>query len=527
LGACIGIDLGTTNSAVAVIIDGKPQLIPNSRGKRITPSLVAFYNQEIVVGETAKALLLSGVSADIACFVGSVKRLMGTDVKIRFRDQEYSPQQIAALILKQLKTDAERYLGEPAEEAVISVPAYFNDLERQATIDAGTIAGFKVEKIINEPTAAALAYGLEHSRDEQRIVVYDLGGGTFDLTILSLYEGIIEVKASIGDKQLGGDDFDRDLIRYVLQKYQEVTGRVILAPDGGEDLMAGLGRGRYYLLKMKCEAVKQQLSEAERAQFLLTLRSADDREVYHLDLEITRSEFEALIAAKIVRTITYLEEALALANWEPAMVDRVLLVGGSTKIPLVAEFITRKFGRRPQLELNPDEAVALGAAVDAGLKQGAWDESQALIVMDITPFSWGTSCIDRYDGEMRADVFARLIMAQTKIPCTGEEIFYTVEDNQTRIDVSIYSGEANLVAENILVREFIVAEIPPAPAGREAVHLEFTIDINGNLVAKATVLSTGQTTQIMVKSALNRMSPAEINQSREQLRRDWQKTSLA
>jgi molecular chaperone DnaK len=525
MSACIGIDLGTTNSAAAVIVAGKPELIANSKGNRITPSLVAFYQQELIIGETAKALMLSGMSDSSACLVGSIKRQMGTDAKIRCRNREYSPQQIAALILKQLKQDAERYLGEPVEEAVISVPAYFNDVERQATIDAGKIAGLKVEKIINEPTAAALAYGLEHGETEQRILVYDLGGGTFDVTALHLYEGIIEVKASTGDKQLGGDDFDHELIRYVLRKYRETTGEALVTSDRA-DLMAELGRARYYLLKLKCEELKKQLSTAEQAPLLLTLRSNDDQTVHSLELEITRAEFEALIQARIEQTGAYLDEALALAKWTSEMVDQILLVGGSTKIPLVETFVTRKFGQKPHREINPDEAVALGAAVDAGLKRGILDENQALIVMDVTPFSWGTPCIDQYGGEMRADVFAKIIKAQTKIPCSGEETFYTIYDNQTGIDVSIYIGEADLVAENTLVQEFMVTEIPPAPAGQEMVKLEYRIDVNGNLIAAATVLSTGRTTQVMVKAALNRMSPAQISQSRNELEQDWQEADL-
>jgi molecular chaperone DnaK len=525
MSACIGIDWGTTNSAAAVIVDGKPELVVNGDGNRITPSLVAFYQQEIIIGETAKALMRSGMSESSVCLVGSIKRQMGTDAKISFNNREYSPQQIAALILKQLKQDAERYLGTSVEEAVISVPAYFNDVERQATIDAGTIAGLKVEKIINEPTAAALAYGLGHGDAEQRILVYDLGGGTFDVTALHLYEGIIEVRASTGDKHLGGDDFDHDLIRYVLRKYQEISGKSLVASEQG-DLLTELGRARYYLLKLKCEELKKQLSIVEKAPFSLSLRSSDDQTLHSFDLQITRAEFETLIQARIERTGSYLDEALALAKWTPQMIDRILLVGGSTKIPLVERFVAVKFGQKPCREINPDEAVALGAAIDAGLKRGVLDENQALIVLDVTPFSWGTPCIDKYGGEMREDVFAKIINAQTKIPCSGEETFYTIYDDQTEIDVSIYIGEADLIAENTLVQEFMVTGIPPGPAGQETVKLEYTIDVNGNLTATATVMSTGQTTRVTVKAALNRMSPAQISQSRNQLEQDWHQAGL-
>ncbi|HEY8463963.1 MAG TPA: Hsp70 family protein [Bacillota bacterium] len=523
MGATIGIDLGTTNSAVAVIKDGQPEILPNSNGNRTTPSVVALYNQELVIGETAKALMLSGSKDCAACLVGSVKRKMGSGEKIRLNQEEYTPQQISALILKQLKLDAERYLGEPVEEAVISVPAYFNDLERQATIDAGAIAGLKVEKIINEPTAAALAYGISYTGPEQKLLVYDLGGGTFDLTLLHLYEGIIEVKASIGDKSLGGDDFDEALIRYALNKYQDLAGKK-LPVTAGANLLESLGRAWYYLLKLKCEEVKKQLSFSTKARLVLALHQEDKGESYGLNLEITRSEFEALIAKQVQKTGHYIAEALTIAGWSRDDLDTVLLVGGSTRIPMVQQFVSGATGKKPQLGINPEEAVALGAAIDAGLKQGTLDENQALIVMDVTPFTWGTACTDIYNGVLREGMFARIINAQTKIPCSGRDIFYTVADGQTQLDGSIYIGESDFVKDNTLVQEFIITGIPPAPAGQEAVQLEFWIDVNGNLTATATVKSTGQTSQVTVKAALNRMSPAEVVQSKQQLNREWKQS---
>lgn len=524
MSAIIGIDLGTTNSAVAVLKNGQPEIIVNANGNRTTPSIVAFYNQTIVIGETAKSLMLSGSKACSESLACSFKRKMGTDEKIRLNQIEYTPQQVSALIIKQLKEDAERFLGEPVTEAVISVPAYFNDVERQATKDAGTIAGLEVEKIINEPTAAALAYGLENAGEEQRVLVYDLGGGTFDVTLLHMYDGIIEVKASTGDKYLGGDDFDNALVRLAVARYNETAERKIPLRPGGE-LSADLGRSWYYLLKLACEEVKKELSVRETGRLRLSVRSVDERDVYDFDLTITRNDFETLIRKDIERTQIYIDAALAEAKWTADSIDHILLVGGSTKIPLVKKFIHQKFGKEPQYRINPDEAVALGAAVDAGLKSGALEEDQSLVVLDVTPFSWGTSCIDKLSGEVRDGVFAKIIPAQTKIPCSREETFYTVADNQTRVDVSIYTGENELVDQNTLVQEFMIDGLPPAPAGTEALQVEYSIDVNGNLAVAATITSTGKTERVMVKPASNRMSQTKILACQEQLRQEWDRSA--
>jgi molecular chaperone DnaK len=524
MGAIIGIDLGTTNSAVAVLKNGQPEIIVNANGNRTTPSIVAFYNQTIVIGETAKSLMLSGSKACAESLACSFKRKMGTDETIRLNQIEYTPQQVSALIIKQLKEDAERFLGEPVTEAVISVPAYFNDVERQATKDAGTIAGLEVEKIINEPTAAALAYGLENAGEDQRVLVYDLGGGTFDVTLLHMYDGIIEVKASTGDKYLGGDDFDNALVRFAVDRYNDAAARKIPLRAGG-NVMDDLGRSRYYLLKLACEEVKKELSVRETARLRLSVRSVDEREIYDFDMAIVRSEFENLIARDIQRTQVYIDEALAEAKWAADRIDHILLVGGSTKIPWVQKFISQKFGKEPQYRINPDEAVALGAAVDAGLKSGTLEEDQSLVVMDVTPFSWGTPCIDKFLGEVRDGVFARIIPAQTKIPCSRAETFYTVADNQTQVDVSIYTGENELVDENTLVQEFMIGDLPPAPAGAEAVKVEYSIDVNGNLAVAATIVSTGKTERVMVKPAANRMSREAIRSCQEQLRLEWDRSA--
>mgnify|MGYP000900645516 CR=1 FL=1 len=523
MGRIIGIDLGTTNSAMAIVKNGKPEILVNANGSRTTPSVVALYNNQIEVGEEAKELMKSGSKEYADGLVHSVKRKMGTDERYNLGGKEYTPQQISAIILKKLKADAEKILGEPVTEAVISVPAYFNDAERQATKDAGAIAGLKVEKIINEPTAAALAYGLEHSAQEQKVLVYDLGGGTFDVTVLHLYEGIAEVKASTGDKHLGGDDFDNELIRYIVHRFKTETGQDLRLKES-DDLVEMLGHARYNLLKYELENAKKKLSFSNRSQVFVSMTSDNKMEHYILDLEVTRTEFEELIKDYIKRTGVYIDQALEAAKWTKDEIDVVLLVGGSTRIPLVEKFLEGKFGKKIRRDINPDEAVALGAAIDAALNEGTLDENESLIAMDITPYTWGTVCVTKYKGILRDGVFARIINAQTKIPCTGRGTFYTLHDNQTEIDVSIYIGESDFVYENTKIKEFYVTGIPPAPAGKEGINLEYTIDVNGTLTATATILSTGQQHQVMVKSSEIRLSEEEVQTFQKGLNTLWQES---
>jgi molecular chaperone DnaK len=523
MGRIIGIDLGTTNSAMAIVKNGKPEILVNANGSRTTPSVVALYNNQIEVGEEAKELMKSGSKEYADGLVHSVKRKMGTEERYNLGGKEYTPQQISAIILKKLKADAEKILGEPVTEAVISVPAYFNDAERQATKDAGAIAGLKVEKIINEPTAAALAYGLEHSAQEQKVLVYDLGGGTFDVTVLHLYEGIAEVKASTGDKHLGGDDFDNELIRYIVHRFKTETGQDLRLKES-DDLVEMLGHARYNLLKYELENAKKKLSFSNRSQVFVSMTSDNKMEHYILDLEVTRTEFEELIKDYIKRTGVYIDQALEAAKWTKDEIDVVLLVGGSTRIPLVEKFLEGKFGKKIRRDINPDEAVALGAAIDAALNEGTLDENESLIAMDITPYTWGTVCVTKYKGILRDGVFARIINAQTKIPCTGRGTFYTLHDNQTEIDVSIYIGESDFVYENTKIKEFYVTGIPPAPAGKEGINLEYTIDVNGTLTATATILSTGQQHQVMVKSSEIRLSEEEVQTFQKGLNTLWQES---
>ena len=523
MGRIIGIDLGTTNSAMAIVKNGKPEILVNANGSRTTPSVVALYNNQIEVGEEAKELMKSGSKEYADGLVHSVKRKMGTDERYNLGGKEYTPQQISAIILKKLKADAEKILGELVTEAVISVPAYFNDAERQATKDAGAIAGLKVEKIINEPTAAALAYGLEHSAQEQKVLVYDLGGGTFDVTVLHLYEGIAEVKASTGDKHLGGDDFDNELIRYIVHRFKTETGQDLRLKES-DDLVEMLGHARYNLLKYELENAKKKLSFSNRSQVFVSMTSDNKMEHYILDLEVTRTEFEELIKDYIKRTGVYIDQALEAAKWTKDEIDVVLLVGGSTRIPLVEKFLEGKFGKKIRRDINPDEAVALGAAIDAALNEGTLDENESLIAMDITPYTWGTVCVTKYKGILRDGVFARIINAQTKIPCTGRGTFYTLHDNQTEIDVSIYIGESDFVYENTKIKEFYVTGIPPAPAGKEGINLEYTIDVNGTLTATATILSTGQQHQVMVKSSEIRLSEEEVQTFQKGLNTLWQES---
>lgn len=518
MGTIVGIDLGTTNSAIAVVRNGRPEIIINADGNRITPSVVGVHGGEILVGLVAKNMLRTGSKELAESLVASVKRKMGTEIRIKLNNAEYSPQQISAMILRQLKEDAERYLGQPVDEAVISVPAYFNDAERQATKDAGLIAGLKVEKIINEPTAAALAYGLDNGEKEQKILVYDLGGGTFDVTVFHLYEGILDVLASVGDKYLGGDDFDNELVKYVAKNCME-QGLETTRAEAGE-LQKKIGLSQYYQLKEECEEAKKRLSFSQSTVVATSLRDKAGT-VQVINMEINRATLESMIRDHIKRTGELVDKALESAHLAPSDIDIVLLVGGSTRIPLVETFLERKFGRKPRRDVNPDEAVALGAAIDAALKAGDLDESDSLIVMDVISTSLGTSCIGEYKGVLKSGIFAKIINAQSKIPCSGSDFFHTVHDNQTQVDLSIYAGESEFAEQNLLVKEFVVGGIPSAPAGEESIQLEYEVDVNAVLTATATVLSTGKKTSVSLKASEIRLSAEEIATSRDDLERKW------
>ncbi|EGL82311.1 Chaperone protein dnaK [Caldalkalibacillus thermarum TA2.A1] len=470
----IGIDLGTTNSCVAVMEGGEPVVIPNAEGGRTTPSVVAFKNGERLVGEVAKRQAITNPEKTVI----SIKRHMGTDYKVKIDDKEYTPQEISAMILQKLKADAEAYLGEKVEKAVITVPAYFNDAQRQATKDAGRIAGLEVLRIVNEPTAAALAYGLDKAQD-QTILVYDLGGGTFDVSILELGDGFFEVKATSGDNHLGGDDFDQVIIDYLIDKFKKDTGI-----DLSQDKMA-LQR-----LKEAAEKAKKDLSGVTSTTISLPFITADATGPKHLEETLTRAKFEELSEHLVERTLGPTRQALKDAGLEPSDIDKVVLVGGSTRIPAVQEAIKKLIGKEPHKGINPDEVVAMGAAVQAGVLTG---DVKDVVLLDVTPLSLGI--------ETMGGVFTKLIERNTTIPTSKSQIFTTAADNQTSVEIHVLQGEREMAADNKTLGRFQLTDIPPAPRGVPQIEVTFDIDANGIVNVSAKDLGTGKEQKITIKSS--------------------------
>lgn len=479
----IGIDLGTTNSCVAVLEGGEPKVIPNPEGNRTTPSVVAFKNGERQVGEVAKRQSITNPNT-----IMSVKRHMGTDYKVEVEGKEYSPQEVSAIILQHLKGYAEEYLGETVTKAVITVPAYFNDAERQATKDAGKIAGLEVERIINEPTAAALAYGLDKMDEDQTILVYDLGGGTFDVSVLELGDGVFEVRSTAGDNRLGGDDFDQVIIDYLVAEFKKENGI-----DLSKDKMA-LQR-----LKDAAEKAKKDLSGVTSTQISLPFITAGEAGPLHLEVSMSRAKFDDLTAGLVERTMGPVRQALQDAGISASELDKVILVGGSTRIPAVQDAIKKETGKDPHKGVNPDEVVALGAAIQGGVLTG---DVKDVVLLDVTPLSLGI--------ETMGSVFTKLIERNTTIPTSKSQVFSTAADNQTAVDIHVLQGERPMASDNKTLGRFQLTDIPPAPRGVPQIEVSFDIDKNGIVNVRAKDLGTNKEQAITIKSSSG-LSEDEIN----------------
>ncbi len=470
----IGIDLGTTNSCVAVMEGGESKVIPNPEGNRTTPSVVSFKNGERQVGEVAKRQAITNPNT-----IQSIKRHMGTDFTVEIEGKEYTPQEISAIILQHIKSYAEDYLGESVEKAVITVPAYFNDAERQATKDAGKIAGLEVERIINEPTAAALAYGIDKEEEDQTILVYDLGGGTFDVSILDIGDGTFEVVSTAGDNKLGGDDFDQVIIDHMVAEFRKEHGI-----DLSQDKMA-LQR-----LKDAAEKAKKDLSGVAQTQISLPFITAGEAGPLHLEMNLTRAKFEELSANLVERTMEPTRRALKDANMSSGDIHKVLLVGGSTRIPAVQEAIKKEVGSEPSKGVNPDEVVALGAAVQGGVLQG---DVKDVVLLDVTPLSLGI--------ETMGGVTTKLIERNTTIPTSHSQVFSTAADNQTAVDIHVLQGEREMAQDNKTLGRFQLTDIPPAPRGVPQIEVSFDIDANGIVNVRAKDMGTNKEQSITIKSS--------------------------
>ena len=478
MGKIIGIDLGTTNSAVAVMEGGDAVIIPNIEGNRTTPSVVAFTKDgERLVGETAKRQAITNPDRTVS----SIKRHMGSDFNVKIDSKTYTPQDISAMILQKLKSDAESYLGEKITEAVITVPAYFTDAQRQATKDAGRIAGLDVKRIVNEPTAAALAYGEDKDKDAQTVMVYDLGGGTFDVSILELSDGVFEVHATRGNNKLGGDDFDNRVIDYIAEEFKK---------ENGIDLKAD--KMSLQRLKEAAEKAKKELSSTMSTNINLPFITASQAGPLHLNMDLTRAKFDELTADLVKMTEGPVKDALSDAGLSASDIDKVLLVGGSTRIPAVQECIKKLTGKQPQKDINPDECVALGAAIQGGVLSG---DVKDLLLLDVTPLSLGI--------ETMGNITTRLIERNTTIPTKKSQVFTTAADNQTSVEIHVLQGERQMAKDNVTLGRFTLDGIAPARRGVPQIEVTFDIDANGIVNVSAKDLGTGKEQHITITSSTN------------------------
>ena len=471
----VGIDLGTTNSVIAVIEGGEPTIIPNAEGSRLTPSVVAFSKDgERLVGQVAKRQSVTNADRTVL----SIKRHMGTDHRVSIDDKEYTPQEISAMILAKMKSDAEEYLGEEVKQAVITVPAYFSDSQRQATKDAGQIAGLEVLRIINEPTAAALSYGSDRAETE-KILVFDLGGGTFDVSILELGDEVVEVIATSGNNRLGGDDFDERIVGYLVAEFKKEYG-----VDLSKDRMA------MQRLVEAAEKAKVELSSVTNTNVNLPFITADSQGPRHLDINLTRAKFEELAEDLVEKTMEPTRRALKDAGLSASEIDKVILVGGATRMPMIQRAVKEVLGREPYKGINPDEVVAMGAAIQAGVLAG---DVKDVVLLDVTPLSLGI--------ETLGGVFTRLIERNTTIPTSATETFTTAADNQTQVDIHVLQGERPMAKDNVTLGRFALDGIPPAPRGVPKIEVTFDIDENGIVNVSAKDLGTGKEQKITIKSS--------------------------